>query len=809
MTAPPGVGKSRLSQELLQELRARGEPVSIWTARGDVLSAGSPFAMLGQALRSACGVREGDPLEARRAKISATVEAYVTLSERRRVAEFLGEIAGAPFPDEDSLPLRAARRDAQLMADQARAAFLDFMTAACARGPVLVLLEDLHWGDRPTVQLIDAALRESDDRPLFVLALARPNVRDVFPKLWEGRRVHEMRLVELHRRAGERLARHVLGQGADAETIARIVRLSEGNAFYLEELIRWTAEGKDSELPETVVAMVESRLGALDDEARRLLRAASVFGEVLWPGGVAALLGGEARRTGVVSRLDELVERELLLRRRDSRFSGEEELSFRHALLREGAYAMLTDEDRRLGHRLAGEWLEAHGEPDARMLAEHFEKGGDGPSAGRHYANAAHQAYMAGDAPGAAVLARRGLALPLPGELRAQLLGALCEASIWQIETVVSVSQEAEELVLVAPRGSSPWIQGMLARFCVALMQGQIEIALALVRELRQADTTRESAETMAFALLCATVMLDLLGHVQDGSAALAQIGALKAAFGDEVPLVATHFHSLSANRGGMDDDIFGALRHARMSQSLTKQSGHAAHECSSRLLIALNAWFLGAADEAERLLRELEFPEEKMGLGSSFRPFILAWILADRGALGEARSHAEYLVALGRSRGMPHDEGRGRWVLAEVLRRAGDLDAADREIAASLALLRLACPLDVPGALATLAAIRTAQGRPVEAVAAAEEGLLGHESMRMCSQFFRGAFLRLNHVESLEAAGKPDAARAALAKARDRLLAISDRILDPSYRIHFLEDVPENRRTLALAREWLGEGVS
>jgi hypothetical protein len=224
------------------------------------------------------------------------VGARLPPSERRRVAEFLGEIVGAPFPDEGSLPLRAARRDAQGIAEQLRAAFLDFVRAACAERPLIVLLEDLHWGDRPTVTLLDAALRDPDDCPLFVLALARPEVREVFPNLWKDRQLCELRLHELGRRAGERLARHVLGQSADAEAIARIVCLSEGNAFYLEELIRWTAEGKGPHVPETVVAMVESRLSAQSDEARRLLRAASVFGEVFWVGGVAALVDGEARR---------------------------------------------------------------------------------------------------------------------------------------------------------------------------------------------------------------------------------------------------------------------------------------------------------------------------------------------------------------------------------------------------------------------------------------------------------------------------------------------------------------------------------
>ncbi|WP_437802830.1 AAA family ATPase [Sorangium sp. So ce693] len=200
VVAPPGMGKSRLANELLQELRARDEPVSIWIARGDTLRTGAPLEMLGQALRSACGIHECEPPEIRREKLLAQVAAWIAPGERRRVAEFLGEIVGAPFPDEDSLALRSARRDAPLMADQVREAFLDFLGAACAKAPVLVLLEDLHWGDRPTVQLLDVALRTLEERPLFVLAAARPEVRDVFPKLWEGRVLSLCRLGSRQRR---------------------------------------------------------------------------------------------------------------------------------------------------------------------------------------------------------------------------------------------------------------------------------------------------------------------------------------------------------------------------------------------------------------------------------------------------------------------------------------------------------------------------------------------------------------------------------------------------------------------------------
>ena len=68
--------------------------------------------------------------------------------------------------------------------------------------------------------------------------------------------------------------------------VARLVERAGGNAFYLEELIRAVAEGKGDALPETVLAMVQAASSALEVDARRVLRAASVFGQAFWRGGV-------------------------------------------------------------------------------------------------------------------------------------------------------------------------------------------------------------------------------------------------------------------------------------------------------------------------------------------------------------------------------------------------------------------------------------------------------------------------------------------------------------------------------------------
>src|SRR5262245_38386060 len=122
--------------------------------------------------------------------------------------------------------------------------------------------------------------------------------------------------------------------------------------------------------------MVETWLARLPSEARQVLRAASVYGEACWESGVAALLGGSLTAAPVGPWLDKLIAQELLAAR-PSRLANERELAFRHSLFREGAYATLSEDSRRLGHRLAGEWLEQHGETDPMVLAEHFARGGD------------------------------------------------------------------------------------------------------------------------------------------------------------------------------------------------------------------------------------------------------------------------------------------------------------------------------------------------------------------------------------------------------------------------------------------------
>lgn len=174
-----GAGKTRLAREWLGLLDGRAET---WIARGDPLTAGSPFGLLAQILRSTLALRDGDPLEIQRRTLHQQILARVGAAHGDRVTEFLGALLGIPFPG--GVQLRAAREDAVLMGDQMLRAFLDWLRAECARRPLLLLLDDLQWADLPSLRFLDAALRQERSSPFLLLALADSELDLIFPLLW-------------------------------------------------------------------------------------------------------------------------------------------------------------------------------------------------------------------------------------------------------------------------------------------------------------------------------------------------------------------------------------------------------------------------------------------------------------------------------------------------------------------------------------------------------------------------------------------------------------------------------------------------
>mgnify|MGYP000429164038 CR=1 FL=1 len=129
-------------------------------------------------------------------------------------------------------------------------------------------------------------------------------------------------------------------------------------------MIRSLAEGKPAESSETVIAMLQARIGRMDSGPRWAVCSAAIFGQTFWLGGVAAILELPPS-SEVDSWLSLLVQEEMIQPQPESRLKKDKEYGFRHALIRDAAYLLLTKNDLRTGHRLAAEFLAAVKEPDS------------------------------------------------------------------------------------------------------------------------------------------------------------------------------------------------------------------------------------------------------------------------------------------------------------------------------------------------------------------------------------------------------------------------------------------------------------
>jgi hypothetical protein len=436
------------------------------------------------------------------------------------------------------------------------------------------------------------------------------------------------------------------------------------------------------------------------------------------------------------------------------------------------------------------------------VLAGHFERGGEGARAASYYLRAAEQAFHVLDLGALMTRADLGLTCAPPEELRIALLGLRCEASIQSVQLISGGLADAEELMRSAPRGSVPWAQG-LGVYCQGMaMTGRIGDLLAALGLLREVDPAPEAVGRMALAFLIGICILDGHGQVSEGTSLEARFFEVVRSTRDRDPLALFWRNVLVAIRAAYaHEDPWLGLEHSEENQTIFDAIGGERTFLVTHLYRGMNFRLLGAYASAERALKGIEAADELLGLGSSLRRLVLCWLHIDRGALDEAHVLASELREYGRAHHLPLEEGKGRWVLAEVLRRLGDLEGAERELEPAFAM---AVPLEHPAFLGTLSALRLAQGRAAEALAAAEDAIARCDAMGGCGMS-RGAFVRLARAEALHATGAHDAARNAIAEARTRLRTIAGRIPDPAYKQSFLEDVPENARTFALARAWLG----
>ena len=424
----PGIGKTRLLQELFQAVEA--DPELIYWRQGRCPPYGDGVALwaLGEIVKAHAGVLEGELAESASRKLRAVVEEVVQ-DERDRawIERHLRSLLGLATDAE-------ARSDR----DESFAAWRRFFEALAERSPLVLVFEDLHWADEGLLDFVDHLVDWSADVPLLVVAAARPELLARRPE-WGGGKPNAATVSLSPLKDGETaslvhglLDRTVL----PAELQSALVQRSGGNPLYAEEFARIALErgtsdgGADLPLPDTVQGLIAARLDSVGANEKALLQDAAVVGRVFWLGAVMALGGGDDRRE-FEHRLHGLERKEFLRRDRRSVVEDDTQYAFSHSLVRDVAYAQIPRPDRAEKHQRAAVWIESLGRPEAHAdLRAH------------HYLSALEAARAAGRETSTLAESTR-VALREAGE-RAAALNAF-EAAAHHFERALELTREDDE----------------------------------------------------------------------------------------------------------------------------------------------------------------------------------------------------------------------------------------------------------------------------------------------------------------------------------------------------------------------------
>ena len=810
VTGPGGMGKSRLCRELLHEMNRQGLGGSVEAlyGRGDVVSAGSPFVLLGPAIRHAAGIVGYEGLETRQRKIRARLGRVMAASECERLAPFIGELIGVPFADEHNQALQAARRDPIFRGRLMQAAWEEWLHAECAHRPVLMVLEDLHWADAPSIQYIDAALSVLENQPFMVLALARPEVHQAFPQLWAKRARQELPVHGLSARDSALFLRNSLGDEISDELAGSVVEHAEGNAFFLEELIRAVARGQRQSLPSTVLGMVQARLDTMGAEAKRILRAASIFGEVFWKEGVVALLQ-EGDSFEADEWLRDLSARETVKPQPFARLGSQTEYRFRHSLVREGAYAMLTSDDRRLGHALAASWLEQAGEPDPGIIAEHFMAGGE-PVRAIPYFHRAARAALHGNALGTALdIAQRAVDAGAEGNLLGELHTVQSTAAYWLARYPDSQRFARAARDNLTP-GSRSWFTAMANDAFSGLRLGEHERANRLFEEIRSTEHEPGAYSEKLDSLCRAGYQLLSSGDVAAADAYLELAADALSPRGEAIDSRAidtrtmAQIHSALALRSHMIGDWNKALHHTRLAVETFEAAGDVRNACHERVGEAIFWSHLGYPDRSVDIATAILENATKLRVATAITMVKcqIGYFLVSAGApASRARMFLEEGIAESRAAGNLRMAAFAMTQLAVLEHEAGSHERA-RELAESAVAAAIDAPSFRANAMAVQARILKAIGRYPEAVAVARQAnrLIYEIGVSMQHQHLPALVL----AQALHAAGDRDGSKAAIVAAFERLRGSAEEIENPDWRASFLA-IPDHRCILDLAREWAG----
>jgi class 3 adenylate cyclase len=253
-------------------------------------------------------------------------------------------------------------------------AFRKLLEARAAEQPLVVVFDDVHWGEPTFFDLVEHVADLSRDAPILLLCMARPELLDARPA-WGGGKLNatNVLLEPLGPEESAELIDSLAGAIPD-DLRNRILGAAGGNPLFVEEMLAMVPEdGGDVAVPPTIQALLAARLDQLDPAERGVLERGSVEGQVFHRGAVVALAPEEPQVDG---RLITLVRKDLV-RPEPALLSNDDAYRFRHLLIRDTAYEALPKAVRVQLHEQFANWLEVQGAALVELdeiVGYHFEQ---------------------------------------------------------------------------------------------------------------------------------------------------------------------------------------------------------------------------------------------------------------------------------------------------------------------------------------------------------------------------------------------------------------------------------------------------
>ncbi|MCP5097398.1 MAG: AAA family ATPase [Chloroflexi bacterium] len=425
-----GVGKSRLLHEFNIWLKANYDDIATFKGRTYERTRQIPYALVRDLFATKFNIQDDDPAIVVEDKMVQGMLSYMNgkIGEMRKRARVIAQLIGLDLADGllssqngEKVP-QVEERGFEYIAEF-------FEKVATNATAVFISLEDLHWADASSLDLIEHLHKVCKDQPLVIISLTRPSLFStrVHTGLLTATQRHQsfdfltdivLDLKSLTKEASRELVIEILHKIPDipSDLCDLIVSRAEGNPFYLEELIKvliddgiivtgqdeWRVQRNqlsDVRIPPNITGVLQARLDRLSALERATLQRAAVVGRVFWDTAVIfmnQLADNPISAADTMSALHALEKREMAFPRQKSVFAGAQTYIFKHSILQQVAYESVLLRERPLYHKQVADWLaEQSGERVAEyagVIARHYESAGERLPAAELYEMAASRA---------------------------------------------------------------------------------------------------------------------------------------------------------------------------------------------------------------------------------------------------------------------------------------------------------------------------------------------------------------------------------------------------------------------------------